>query len=60
MVKLDNKKNYYYEHKFNAAKNDIKLTSRIINNIINTKNHKVENIVRKIIKDDVARRILRT
>ena len=33
----------YYEHKFNAAKSDIKQTWRIINNIINTKNRKVEN-----------------
>ena len=33
----------YYEHKFNAAKRDIKRTFRIINNIINRKNRKVKN-----------------
>ena len=42
----------YYEHKFNAAKSDIKQTWRIINNTINTKNYKVENTVKKIIHDD--------
>ena len=35
-------------------KNDIKQTWRIINNIINTKNRKVENIVKKVIQDDVV------
>ena len=30
----------YYEHKFNAAKNDIKETCRIVNNIISTKDKK--------------------
>ena len=45
---------YDYEHKFNAAKSDIKWTWRIINNIINTKNCKVENTVEKIIDDDVV------
>ena len=44
----------YYEHKFNAAKSDIKRTWRIINNIINTKNSKVENTVKKIIHDAVV------
>ena len=44
----------YYEHKFNAAKSNIKRTWRIINNIINTKNRKVENSVKKIINDDVV------
>ena len=34
-------------------KRDIKRTWRIINNIINTKNRKVENTVKKIIHDDV-------
>ena len=52
--KLDDKKKDYYEHKFNAAKRDIKRTWRIINNIINTKNRKVENTVEKIIHDDVV------
>ena len=37
----------------NAAKRDIKGTWRIINNIINTKNRKVENTVKKIIHDVV-------
>ena len=46
-------KRVYYEHKFNAAKKDIKPTRRSINNIINTKNRKVENIVKKIIQDIV-------
>ena len=41
-------------NKFNAAKCDIKQTWRIINNIINTKNRKVENTVKKIIHDDVV------
>ena len=45
----------YYEHKFNAAKSDIKRTWRIVNNIINTKNRKVENTVKKIIHYDVVR-----
>ena len=44
----------YYEHKFNAAKRDIKQTWRIINNTINTKNRKVENTVKKIIHDNVV------
>ena len=44
----------YYEHKFNAAKRDIKGTWHIINNIINTKNRKVENTVKKIIHDAVV------
>ena len=44
----------YYEHKFNAAKRDIKQTWRITNNIISTKNRKVENTVKKIIHDDVV------
>ena len=44
----------YYEHKFNAAKSDIKRTWRIINNIINTKNGKVEITLKKIIHDDVV------
>ena len=44
----------YYEHKFNASKSDIKQTWRIINNIINTKNRKVQNTVKKIIHDDVV------
>ena len=43
----------YYEHKFNAAKSDIKQTWRIMNNIINTKNCKVENTVKKIMHNDV-------
>ena len=44
----------YYEHKLNAAKNDIKQTWRIINNITNTKNRRVENTVKKIIQVDVV------
>ena len=44
----------YYEHKITTAKNDIEQTWRIINNIINSKNRKVENIVKKIIQDDVV------
>ena len=36
------------------AKRDIKGTWRIINNIFNTKNCKVENTVKKIIHDDVV------
>ena len=45
----------YYEHKFHAAENDIKQTWRIINNSINTKkSYKVENIVKKLIQDDVV------
>ena len=52
--KLDDQiKKDYYEHKFNAAKSVIKQTWRIINNIINTKNRKVENTAKKIIHDDV-------
>ena len=47
-------KKVYYEHKFNAAKNYIQQTWRIINNIVNTKNCKVENIVKKIIQDDIV------
>ena len=35
-------------------KNDITQIWRIINNIINTKNRKVENIVKKIIQDDAV------
>ena len=42
----------YYEDKFNAAERDIKQTWHIINNIINTKNRKIENTVKKIIHDD--------
>ena len=52
--KIRQSKNDYYEHKFNAAKSDIKRTWRIINNIINTKNRKLENIVMKLIHDDVV------
>ena len=44
----------YYEHKLNAAKRDIKRTWCIINNIINTKNRRVENTVKQIIHDDVV------
>ena len=44
----------YYEHKLNAAKSNIKRTWRIINNIINRKNRKVENSVKEIINDDVV------
>ena len=44
----------YYEHKFNAAKTDIMQTWRIINNIINTRNRRVENTVKKIIQDDIV------
>ena len=40
----------YYEHKFIAAKNDVKATWRIVNNIINTKIRKIENIEKKIIQ----------
>ena len=47
-------KKVYYEHKFNAANNDIKETWVIINSFINTKNRKVENIVKKMIQDDVV------
>ena len=44
----------YYEHKFKAAKNGIYQTWWwLIINIINTKNRKVENIVKKIIQDVV-------
>ena len=42
-----------YEHKFNAARNDIQQTWLFISNIINTKNGKVENTVKKIIQNDV-------
>ena len=35
-------------------KNDIKQTWRIINNIINTKNRKVENILKHVVQDDVV------
>ena len=35
-------------------KNNIKQTWRIIKNTINIKNRKVENIVKKIIQDDVV------
>ena len=45
---------YDYEHKFNAAKSDKKWTWRIINNIISTKNCKVENTVEKKIDNDVV------
>ena len=41
-------------NKFSAAKRDIKRTWHIISNIINTKNRRVGNIVKKIIPDDVA------
>ena len=44
----------YFEHKFNASKSDVKQTWRIIHNIVNTKNHKVENTVKNIIHDDVV------
>ena len=45
----------YYEHKFNSAKKLYKANFwRIINNIINTKNRKVENIVKKIIRDEIV------
>ena len=47
--KIRRSKKDYYEHKFNAAKSDIKRTCRNIHNIINTKNRKVENIVNNII-----------
>ena len=47
-------KKVYYEHRFNAAKNDIRQTLRVINNIIITKKRKVENIVKKIIQDDIV------
>ena len=39
---------------FNAIQNDIKQTWCIISGIINAKNRKVENIVTKIIHDDVV------
>ena len=48
-------KKVYYEHRFNAAKNDIRQTLRIINII--TKNRKVENIVKKIIQDDIVHEV---
>ena len=47
-------KNHYYEHKFYAAKSDIKQTWGIVNNIIYTKDCKVEHTVKKIIHDDVV------
>ena len=53
-MKIRRSKKDYYEDKFNAAKSDIKQTLRIINDIINTKNRKVENTVKKIIHDDVV------
>ena len=46
-VQIRRSKKDYYEHKFNAAKRDIKQTWRIVNNIINTKNRMVENTVKK-------------
>ena len=53
-MQIRRSKRDYYKHKFNAAKRDIKRSWRIINNIINTKNRKVENTVKKIIHDDVV------
>ena len=52
--KIRQSKKDYYEHEFNAEENDIKQTWRIINNIINTKNRKVEYTVKKLIHDDVV------
>ena len=51
---ISRSKKDYYEHKSNAAKSDIKQTWRIINNIINTKNRKVENTIKKIIHDEAV------
>ena len=42
----------HYEHKFNTATNDINW--RIISNIINTKNRKVENTVNKLLQNDAG------
>ena len=52
--KIRRSKKDYFEHKFNVAKRYVKRTWRIINNITNTKNRKVEKNVKMIIHDDVV------
>ena len=46
----------YYEHKFNAVKYYLTLSFlhyRIINGMINSKNHMVESLETKIVLDDI-------
>ena len=54
LSKLDNQKRFIMNINSMLQKNDIKQTWRIINNIINTKNRKAENILKKIIQDGIV------
>ena len=52
--KLDDQRRIIMNINSMQQKSDIKRTWRIITNIINTKNRKVENTVKKIIHDDIV------
>ena len=54
LAKLDNQKRIIMNRNAMLQKNYIKQTWRIISNVINTKKCKLENIVTKIIQDDVV------